>query len=142
MEAVPAITTAVHRTGRPLGSETRAELAHDAACMAARMVESCEARGRPIIPRSVTYYAVQASKTGRRFNSNGSCDAMSERAMAQGKSNVVSTVERVSLSSPDGLSFGDVIADPRPDPASAAATNAKISEFFCCEHANANACGT
>ena len=123
MEAVPAITTAVRRTGRPLGSETRAELAHDAVCQAARMVDSCEAKGRPVIPKSVAFYAVQASKTGRRFHSNGSSCAMSERAMAQGRSCLVSTVERVSPSSPDGLSFGDVIADPRPDPASAAATN-------------------
>ena len=123
MEAVPAITAAIYRNARPQGSETRAELAHDAICQAARMVESCESRGRPVIPGSVAYYAVQASKTGRRFHSNGSSCAMSERAMAQGRSCLVSTVERIAPSSPDGLSFGDVIADPRPDPATAAATN-------------------
>ena len=68
-----------------------------------------------------TNYAIQASKSGRRSQSAGICDAMSERTLAMGRSRLVSTVENVSPSDTDGLVFGDVLCDRRPDPATEAA---------------------
>ena len=121
LEAVPAIEAGIYRCGRPQGSETRAELAQDAVCVAAKMIESCEARGVPVIPKSVAYYAIQASKSGRRSQSTGICDAMAERTRAMGRSLLVSTTANIAPSDPDGLSFGDVICDRRPDPATEAA---------------------
>lgn len=45
----------------PQGSETRSEIAQDTLCMAAKMIESREARGRPVIPKSV---ALKGSSKG------------------------------------------------------------------------------
>ena len=121
LDAVPAIKAGLYRCGRPQGAETQAEIVQDAVCMAAKMIDSCEARGRPVIPGSVAYYAVQASRTGRRSQSSGICDAMGARTRAAGRSRLVSTEEKMSPSDPESLVLDELLADPRPDPATEAA---------------------
>jgi len=65
-QILPIITATVPQVARPVGAETFGELVQDTLAIAAQMVESCEVRGKQIIPNSVAYYAIQRAKHGRR----------------------------------------------------------------------------
>ena len=65
-EIAPRIQAAVPRTVKPVGAEDFGEVVADTIAMAAKMVESCEAQGKPIYASSIAYFSIQAAKEGRR----------------------------------------------------------------------------
>lgn len=66
-EIMPRLRAAVPRTVCPVvGAEDPEELVQDAAAIASAMLHSAEARGRPLKPACVAYYAIQALRSGRR----------------------------------------------------------------------------
>ncbi len=51
---------------KPVGSEDPEELVADAVAIAANTLDSCESRGKPVLPSSLAYFALQTMKSGRR----------------------------------------------------------------------------
>jgi len=74
----PLIVSAIKRgTVKPVGAEDPEELISEATAIAARTLDSCESRGKPVSPNSLAYYAIQALKSGRRSCGGSCCNAMS-----------------------------------------------------------------
>jgi hypothetical protein len=76
-EIVPRILAAVGRGSvKPVGSEDREEVAADCVAMAAGMLDSAEAAGKPLYAASIAHYALQSAKTGRRSTCTTRTDVM------------------------------------------------------------------
>ena len=80
-QVLPLIMAAIHHGAvKPVGSEDREELIQEATAIAARTLDSCESRGKPVSPNSLAYYAIQSLKTGRRSCGGSRQDVMSPGA--------------------------------------------------------------
>ena len=102
-KVVPLIMAAIHHGAvKPVGSEDREELISEATAIAARTLDSCESRGKPVSPNSLAYYAIQTLKSGRRSGSAGRTDAMCPAVQLDGN---------VAMSSMDETIGIDVEAD-------------------------------
>lgn len=80
LQIMPLIKTTVMRTIKPVGCEDHEEIVQDATAMTADMLDSCERKGKALMPKSVAFYAVQAAKSGRRSTYGGRMDAFSAAA--------------------------------------------------------------
>lgn len=130
-EIMPIITATVPRAVKPVGSETFDELVQDVTATAAKMVDSCESRGKKIIPNSIAYYAVQQSKNGRRSYSASRMDALCPSAqLDQTVALDYMDDDGTDLDSGEGLSLHDVLASPDEDPAQRAAREIDWSELL------------
>ncbi len=84
-QVVPLIAAAIARGAvRPVGSEDHEELQAEGCALAAAMLDSAEARSKPVDARHVAYFALQALKSGRRACYKGRSDAMSPAAQLDG----------------------------------------------------------
>jgi hypothetical protein len=99
-QIVPLIAGAIARGAvRPVATETAEDLEAEGCAMAAKMLDSAEARGKTPSPGNIAYFALQALKSGRRSGYAGRRDAMCPAAALDGA---------VSLRSMDaGLGFND-----------------------------------
>ena len=120
-QILPLITAAIARgaVSDPSVPEDRQELIQDALALAARFIENAEAKGKPIIPGSFAYYALQQLKSGRRSTNISGVDAMSSGAHIQ------RGVSMESLDAPfeegeNDTTLHDVLAGPGDDPAARA----------------------
>ena len=120
-EIMPIIQATVHRTVKPVGAEDFGELVQDTVVMAAQLVESCEARGKPIYPGSVAYYAIQHAKSGRRSTGATRTDAMCPAAQLDDHVTVASMDEAVPGEHGDELTLHEMLAAPAEDVAQIAA---------------------
>ena len=117
-EILPRIQSAVPRCVKKIGTEDDEELIADVTAMAAEGLESCEARGVPLYPSSIAYFAVQRAKTGRRSYGATRTDAMCPAAALDGVAAVVSMDETLPCGEDDGeLNLHDMLAAPGEDPA-------------------------
>src|SRR5450759_2293731 len=97
LQIMPLIKATVMRTIKPVGCEDHQEIVQDATVMAADMLDSCERKGKALIPKSVAYYAVQAAKSGRRSTYAGRSDAFSYAAHKDGRAVLVSMDEPMGI---------------------------------------------
>ena len=112
-EIVPRIQAAVPRTVKPVGAEDFGELVQDTIAMAANMVESCEARGTPLYPGSIAFYAIQAAKHGRRSTGATRTDALCPAAQLDDSVTMASMDEIVPGDEDDGeVSLHEMLAAP------------------------------
>ncbi len=116
----PIIAATVPHAVKPVGAEDHGELIQDTVTMAAQILQSCESRSRPIIPKSVAFYAIQLAKTGRRSYGSTRTDALCPAAQIDGNSTVASLDEVVPDHGEDGDTLHDMLAGPAEDPAQAA----------------------
>ncbi len=129
-QIMPIITATVPHTVKPVGAEDHGEIIQDTLTMAAQMVESCEARGKAVIPNSVAYYAVQLAKTGRRSYGATRTDALCPAAQIDGNSTVASLDEAIPDQGEEGETLHDMLAGPVEDPAQAAGRKLDWNEIM------------
>ncbi len=113
----PIIQATVPHAVKQVGAEDVGELVQDTVVMAAQILDSCESRGKAIIPNSVAYYAIKLAQTGRRSYGATRTDALCPAAQLDGRSTVASMDEDIPDEQGDGLTFHDMLAAPVEDPA-------------------------
>ena len=121
---IPIITAVIARGAvKSVGAEDQEELTADTVATAARMLHNVEASGRPFTASTVAYYALLQAKTGRRSTSGSRTDVLSPGCQLEGRCDVVSMDAQLGdpVDGEEPMSFHDVIADRREDPAVAAA---------------------
>ena len=130
-QIMPIITATVPQVVRPVGAESYDELVQDTVATAAQMVESCEVRGKQIIPNSVAYYAIQRAKHGRRSQSAARMDVMCPAAALDRQ------VEMDCLDNQVGecefgepLTLHDVLTSGNEDPSQTAARELDWAELL------------
>lgn len=130
---VPIIAATVPAKVRTVGSEDHDELVQDCTASAAQMIHAAESSGKPLIPRSIAYYAIQRTKTGRRAMSAGRTDALSSAASLDGGAHVESMDEIFQDDSRDGgcYTLHDCLASPNDDTAQLAGRACDWSEAEC-----------
>ena len=128
---MPIITATVPQVVKTVGSETFDELVQDVTTTAAQMVESCEVRGKKIIPNSVAYYAIQRAKHGRRSQSATRTDAMCPSAALDQTVAMECLDDQVGeCDAGETLTLHDVLASHDEDPSQTAAREIDWSEFL------------
>ena len=130
-QIVPIIEATVPRVVQMIGSENHQELVQDTIASAAKMVESCEVRGKKIIPNSIAYYAIQQSKHGRRSYAATRADALCPAAQLD----TTVTLEYldddgVDVEDPEGSTLHDVLASREEDPSQKAAREIDWAELL------------
>jgi hypothetical protein len=120
-EVVPIIQATVPRSVKRVGAEDFGELVQDTIVMAAQMIESCEARGKPIYPGSVAFYAIQHAKTGRRSYGATRTDALCAAVQLDENVTIASMDEPVAGEHEDEMTLHDMLAGPVEDVAQQAA---------------------
>jgi len=116
-QIMPLIQAAVPRTVRRVDAEDVGELIQDTVAQAAQMLDACEAKGSPIYPGSLAFYAVQHAKTGRRSYKSSRLDALHPGARLDGKISLHSMDEPLTGNTEDALSLHDLLSFPSEDPA-------------------------
>ena len=126
----PIITATVPTRVKTVGSEDHAELVQDCITSAAQMIDAAEAGGKPLIPQSIAFYAIQRTKCGRRAMSASRTDAMSSAAALDGNAHLESMDEAMQDSGDDGcFTLHDCLASPTDDTAQLAGRACDWSEF-------------
>ena len=129
-QIMPLIKATVMRTIKPVGCEDHEEVVQDATAMAADMLDSCERKGKALIPKSVAFYAVQAAKSGRRSTYGGRSDAFSYAAHKDGRAALVSMDEPLEIGEDEDTTLGDLLVDKHDDPATLGARNVDWGELM------------
>jgi hypothetical protein len=130
-QIMPIITATVPQVVKPVGSETVEELVQDATATAAKMVESCERRGKQIIPNSIAYYAIQQAKHGRRSYSASRMDALCPSAQLDSAVQVeFMDGEEVECDAGESLSLHELLACHGEDPAQTATRRLDWAELM------------
>jgi hypothetical protein len=129
-QILPIISATVPRVVRTVGSEDARELVQDTVAAAAKSVDSCERRGKPIIPNSIAYYAIQRAKHGRRAYSATRTDAMCPAAQIDHAVSIDSLDETVLDSVNDEMTLHDLLASRDEDPSQIAARELDWKELL------------
>ena len=133
-QVVPILTSVISRGGiRPAPGEDAEELIADATAQAAAALDSAERRGKQVPAQSLAYYALQSMKVGRRSTSGSRCDVLGPACRLDGNVSVVSFDDGSGDESSDGednLALGEMLADKREDPGSAASRNLDWKDFL------------
>jgi hypothetical protein len=128
-EIYPIIKKTVPRVVRPMGSEDAEELVQDAAASAAEMVEIMEKSGRDPLPRSIAYYSIQRTKSGRRSYGDKRMDILSAGFQMDNDGALSSLEEPLGGDDEGSLTLGDMIAERREDPAAEVTRKLDWEEF-------------
>ncbi len=118
-KVLPILTATVPRAVKPTGSEDAQELLQDTLATAAAMLDSSERAGKPLIPASIAYYAIQTAKIGRRSTYAGVTDALSPAAQIQ-RGVVLNSMDEsapIADENNEGLNLHEMLAGPGEDPA-------------------------
>lgn len=130
-QIMPIITATVPQVVKPVGSETFDELVQDVTATAAKMVESCESRGKQIIPNSIAYYAIQQAKHGRRSYSASRMDALCPSAQLDSAVEVqFMDDEGIECDAGENLTLHDLLASGDEDPSQRAAREIDWAELL------------
>jgi hypothetical protein len=123
-EVVPRLKAVVPRSVLCVGSEDHQELIADATCLAGRILDHAEAKGKRITASNGAYYTIQHSKSGRRAVGHSSCDVHGSATQLNGRSRLESMEEVVAVNEENGgeiFELHDVLASNQEDPATQAA---------------------
>ncbi len=82
------------------------------------MIESMEMSGREPIPKSIAYYSIRRTKSGRRSYGDKRMDVMSPGFQLDNEGALSSLKEPLGGDDGGSLTLGDMIAERREDPAS------------------------
>ena len=132
-EVVPRLKSAIPRTVLCVGCEDHAELIQDATAMAAKLMHNGEQKGKRIPPSSVSYYAIQHAKSGRRTVGHSNCDVHGSATQLNGKSRLESMEEVVAINEENGgeiYLLHDVLSDGQEDPSTKAARKMDWETFM------------
>lgn len=129
-QIIPIISATVPRAVRPVGSETFEELVQDVTATAAKFVDSCERRGKQIIPNSIAYYAIQQAKEGRRSYSASRMDAMCPSAHLDEAVSTDSLDAAIGDPVDDELTLLDLLSCRDEDPSHRAARELDWAELL------------
>ena len=129
-QVMPIIQATVPRVVKPVGAEDAGELVQDTLTMAAQLVESLEARGKPIYPGSVAYYAIQHAKHGRRSYGAIRTDAMCPAAQLDENVRMAAMDEAITGEQGDEMTLHDLLPGRWEDPSQAAARELDWAELL------------
>ncbi len=124
---VPIIKSVVPRTVKPVATEDFDELVQDTVASAAGMLDSVEKSGRTPIPRSIAFYSIQRTRSGRRSCQHSASDPLGPLFRTANES-AVSDMD-APLSEEGAITLHDVVASRREDPASEAGRRLDWAEF-------------
>ena len=118
-EIMPIIVGTVPRVARPLHAEDREELVQDTLAVAAKMLHDAERNSGELPPfRSVAYYAIQRTKSARRSYGGCRLNPLSAGFSKTSGDSMLSLDAELSPSSEmEGRTLGDLLQDPKDDPA-------------------------
>jgi len=119
-QIAPLIAAAVAKHAvKRIGSEDGSELTADGLALAAKMLDSVEAKGKVVTPGNIAFFAVQALRSGRRSTSASRTDVMSPGTALDGNASLTS-LDAPTLCSDEGdddsVSLYDALADRREGP--------------------------
>ena len=117
-EIMPIVAGTVPRVAKPLHAEDREELVQDTLATAAKMLDDAERSG--ILPpaRSIAYYAIQRTKSGRRSYGGHRMNPLSAGFSKLSGDRMVSLDMDLSPSSDmEGRTLVDLLPSPKDDPA-------------------------
>ena len=122
-EVAPRVRSLVQSL-TPIGSDDHAELAQDSLVLAAALLASTQARGKKVTAGNLAYFAVTATRAGRRSTGYRKNDVL-HPACRLTHSRVTSMEEPIGCESDDdgALTLHDVLSAQIDDPASAASRN-------------------
>ena len=103
---------------RPVGCEDKEELYQDGLCMAARLLEANEQKGKTVPASSVAYYTILHLKSGRRSHSAARTDVYGSGTQLDGKTALVSTETEVGYDpeTMEAIRLGEFLACHQNDP--------------------------
>jgi DNA-directed RNA polymerase specialized sigma24 family protein len=117
-EIMPIVAGTVPRVARPLHGEDREELVQDTLATAAKMLDDAERGG--ILPpaRSIAYYAIQRTKSGRRSYGGHRLNPLSAGFSKHSSERMLSLdAEMLPSADAEGRTLGDFIVSSKDDPA-------------------------
>ncbi len=128
LKIVPVIEATIPRVAKPTGCEDHEELIQDTIASAAEMLQSVEKAGKKAIPKSIVFYAIQRSRSGRRAYQCAKNDVLSQVFRAQHEDRLSYLDEPLSEEA-EHLTLHDCIAERREDPASESLRKIDWNEF-------------
>lgn len=117
---------------RPVGCEDKEELYQDGLCMAARLLEANEQKGKQVPASSVAYYTILHLKSGRRSHSAARTDVYGSGTQLDGKTALLSTETEVGYDpeTMEAIRLGEFLACHQDDPSTRACRNIDWDEFI------------
>ena len=94
-EIAPRLRSAIPQCVNKVGAEDDEEIFQDGLCMAAKLMDGLEKRGKQVTPGNVAYYTLLHLKSGRRSYSTGHTDVMGSATQIAHNSMVLSMEEEV-----------------------------------------------
>ena len=117
---------------RPVGCEDKEELYQDGLCMAAKLLEANEQKGKTVPAASVAYYTILHLKSGRRSHSAARTDVYGSGTQLDGKTALLSTETEVGYDpeTMEAIRLGEFLACHQDDPSTRACRNIDWDEFI------------
>jgi len=117
---------------KTVGCEDHEELYQDGLCMAAKLLDGLERRGKSVTPGNVAYYTILHLKSGRRSYSTGHTDVMGSATQIGKNSMVLSFEEEVGwdAETDEAVNLGELLASSAEDPSMTAARNLDWESFL------------
>ncbi len=133
-EIAPRLRSAIPQCVKTVGCEDHEELYQDGLCMAAKLLDGLEARGKCVTAGNVAYYTILHLKSGRRSYSTGHTDVMGSATQIGHKSMVLSLEEEVGFDEELGepVRLEEMLSCSQDDPSMEAARNMDWEEFLGC----------
>ena len=119
-EIAPRLSTLLPHSVTPFGTEDLDELRQDAIALAAKLLTRAVETGKAVTPGNIAHYTVQLMKSGRRSTGATATDALAPMTAMRGRARVTSTEQPVGAEGGLPMTVGDLLAEPREDPATEA----------------------
>ena len=131
-EIAPRLRSAIPQCVNKVGAEDDEELFQDGICLAAKLLDGLERRGKQVTPGNVAYYTILHLKSGRRSYSTGGSDVMGSVTQMRLNSTMLSFEEEVGWNDELGepIRLEEMLADVHDDPSTEAARNMDWDEFL------------
>jgi hypothetical protein len=122
-EIVPRLKSAIPSSVSFVGCEDAEELIADATCIAAKILDSVEARGRAATPGNIAYFATKLTRQGRRSTGQRRHDPLDPMAQLSGRCRLVSLDAPLAgdTEGEENMCLHDALAAKTEDPAMTAA---------------------
>ena len=119
-EIAPRLASMLPHSVTPFGTEDLDELRQDAIALAAKLLTRAVETGKAVTPGNIAHYTVQLMRSGRRSTGATATDAMATMTGLRGRAKVTSTEQPVGADCGHPMTVGDLLSEPREDPATEA----------------------
>ena len=119
-EIAPRLATLLPHSVTPFGTEDLDELRQDAMALAAKLLTRAVETGKAVTPGNIAHYTVQLMRAGRRSTGATATDALAPLTAIRGRAKVTSTEQPVGAEGGHPMTVGDLLSEPRDDPATEA----------------------